>query len=251
VKKALFCFTLPNGWSLADTWSWRCYSEIDDDIDDGDDGAAWSIENGFWWKPFKKKPFPRHEILPEDFEIAFRAARGFDISSNRNWCVNRGLSYFVKQTEDFIFDFDVLIFIDADIQYEYSDVAAILRNHLKYPDAIIGGCYQGRKSDGYTAGMFSDENPRAISLPLDTRGIIKVDYVGAGFSLVPASVFKKIQYPFYWTFYEDFKIADPFNGGEKRLARFPISEDCYFCKQCKWENIDVYADADIVLKHHL
>jgi hypothetical protein len=250
MKKLLFCFTLPNGWTLRDTWAWRGYGAIDSDTD-GSDGKPWNIENGFWWKPFKKKPFPRYELLPEDFEISFRAARGFDISSNRNWCVNRGLSYFVKQTEEYIYDFDLLFFIDADIEFEYSHVAKILRDHTIYPDAVIGGCYQGRKSDGYTAGMFSSENPGSISLPLETTGIQKVDYTGAGFCAIPVSVFKKIQYPFYWTFYEDFKIPDPFHNNEERSARFPISEDCYFCKQCKWEQIPVYADADVVLNHHL
>lgn len=251
MKKLLFCFTLPNGWTLRDTWAWRCYSKIDTDISVYDDGQKWHIENGFHWKPFKKKPFPRFDTLPEDYEIGFRAAKGFDISSNRNWCVNRGLSYFVKQTESFIFDFDVLFFIDADIEYEYNDISRILQRHSEHPDAVIGGSYQGRKSDGYTAGMFSSEQPGAISLPLDSKGLHKVDYTGAGFCLIPVSVFTKIQYPFFWTYYEDYKIADPFHDNEERLARFPISEDCYFCKQCKWEDIEVFTDTDVVLKHHL
>jgi len=233
--KIMFAFTLPNGVELKHIPAFISYRTHIDKA--AVSTELYELEKNFWMKqPSRLEGFSD--------EIGFRAIRGFDVSGNRNWCVNRGVSNFVRQTEDYLYDFDVLVFVDSDISFIKLNYEMLLEDHRDFPDAVIGGCYRDRKGDAFTAGWFNGK-----TLSLSTSGFHPVDYTGAGFSIVPKSVFQKLQFPWYWTFYEDIKVPD--GTPEGRSARCPVADDIYFCKQCQGEHIGVYTDADIILKHSL
>lgn len=155
-----------------------------------------------------------------------------------------------------------LLFIDADIGFEPSDVVKLLNHDL---DLVCGG-YPAKTIDWNTIHHAANNGVRADFLQNyaspyiynrvdgtpQVGDLIEVKEAGTGFMMIKRSVFEKLSnhLPFYTT--------NKFNGyGEKTIEYFStsiedgflLSEDYFFCR--KWRSIggSVFVDSTIKLLH--
>lgn len=136
-------------------------------------------------------------------------------------------------------DFDDLIFIDSDIEWDPTWIGKL----LNYPVDVVGGTYR-KKTDAEELYVIKQlENPA----PVDTRtGLMKVDGLGCGFIRLSR---RALQY--LWD------ASEPYNDrGEKRMI-FEVliehgdilSEDIYMCQKLNQGGIQVHLDPRMCCNH--
>lgn len=157
-------------------------------------------------------------------------------------------------------DFDRLLFIDADIEFEPADVAR-LWNVLASGGDIAVGNYRHKKADAeYTAWVKGE-----LHQVSEFTAPFEVDYAGTGFMMICRHVFERLQkaHP-DWEYEEGFpeegqatKDVKPrqcwafFQDPVEQIgnSRYQLSEDYFFVKRARELGMKVIMDPEIKLKH--
>jgi len=172
---------------------------------------------------------------------------GTAISHQRCEGVHFQTSNLVYQTDNYNEEFDYYLALDADISFKPTDLRHLIALNLD----IVGGAYHAREShkQRYVAGDFEPGYKYASTdffLSSQCRGLIKVDWIGMGFTLIKRDVFRKIRYP--WWREVVVEVIDPRDG---KLHAHYNGDDIGFCLNAKEAGYDIYCDCDVVVKHHV
>ena len=143
----------------------------------------------------------------------------------------------LKKQNDFG-DWNAHLFIDSDMVFNAKDALKLI-DHDK--DIISGAYRRSDRTEYFNAGYFDKTLPGNIEkeLTTDTKGLHKVDYVGAGFLLVKTSVFSKMEYPWF----RHYIIS-------KGDFQSEVSPDYGFCINAKKAGLDIWVDCDTVITHN-
>lgn len=178
-------------------------------------------------------------------EVLFEFVRGYDCATARNRIAQKSLD----MSADYVLmvDNDVVLPNDA------------LRNLLDHPKKVCLGFYPHRGNDNLYSGRtcvcrLTDPNGKAyFNYPLESeytaeelkvfrdQNIHKVQIHGGGMgcAFINTEVFRRIKYPWYdWINYKD-------------DHRGMLSEDLYFCVQCRKNGILIYTDTRVSCGHLL
>lgn len=180
-----------------------------------------------------------------EHEILFDYVRGYDCATARNHIAQMALD---EKT-------DYVLMVDNDVVLPED---AIL-NLLDDPKDVCLGYYAHRDTDNIYRGrtcvckLLMPDGQKYYNYPLESEytaqelkdlkssGKYKVQIHGGGMgcALIKTSVFKRIQYPWYdWVNY----------GGNNRGM---LSEDLFFCEQCKKIKVPIYTDTRVGCGHML
>lgn len=176
-------------------------------------------------------------------EVSFEFVRGYDCATARNKIAQKALDLGV----------DYVLMVDNDVVIPKDTIQLFLEEHK---DVCLGS-YAHRDVDNVYRGRtcickLLDENGRKyFNYPLDSeytadelkqlreQGKFKVEIHGGGMgcAFIKTSVFRSISYPWYdWVNYK---------------SKGMLSEDLYFCEQCKGRRIPVYTDTRVTCGHML
>ncbi len=168
--------------------------------------------------------------------LVFDFVRGYDVATARNNIAQQTLN----EKADYV------LMVDNDITLP----GDVLKNMLEDPKDVCLGYYAHRNADNLYNGntsvcrLFRQDGKRYYNYPLESeysaremaefrdQGKTKIQIHGGGMgcALIKASVFEQISYPWFdWVNY-----ADEHRG--------MLSEDLYFCEQCKKKRIPIYTD---------
>lgn len=168
--------------------------------------------------------------------LVFDFVRGYDVATARNNIAQQTLN----EKADYV------LMVDNDITLP----GDVLKNMLEDPKDVCLGYYAHRNADNLYNGntsvcrLFRPDGKRYYNYPLESeysaremaefrdQGKTKIQIHGGGMgcALIKASVFEQISYPWFdWVNY-----ADEHRG--------MLSEDLYFCEQCKKKRIPIYTD---------
>ena len=176
-------------------------------------------------------------------EASFEFVRGYDCATARNriaqLALDNGVDYVLMVDNDVILPKDALV------------------NLLDDAKLVTLGSYAHRDTDNIYRGrtcvckLYDDEGKKHFNYPLDSEymaqelsslrndGQYKVEIHGGGMgcALIKTDVFRMIAYPWYdWVNYK---------------SRRMLSEDLYFCEQCKKRGIKIYTDTRVACGHML
>lgn len=176
-------------------------------------------------------------------ELLFEYVRGYDCATARNAIARKAIELNV----------DYVLMVDNDVVLPKD----ALKNLLNDPKDVCLGFYAHRDTDNIYRGrtcvckLNDDRGIAYYNYPLESEytaeelkklrenGQYKVQIHGggSGCAFVKMSVFKTLKYPWYdWVNYK--------GGGM-------LSEDLYFCEQCKDHRIKVYTDTRVACGHIL
>lgn len=167
-----------------------------------------------------------------------------------------------------------LLFIDSDIVFP----ADTLERLLSYRLPVVGAAYRSRGPPyNVVANMDNHQvGPEVLKDP--NIDIMKVDNVGMGFTLIDIRVLKSLAYKMEWRCFLDHTqqikqevarydnqqaitqnykcsicqkllVAKFFDYRSGKTNRDAISEDYYFCKLCKDNQIPVHLSTKTYVKH--
>lgn len=176
-------------------------------------------------------------------DVEFEYVRGYDCATARNRIARIALD----RKADFVLmiDNDVVLPKDA------------LQNLLNDRKDVTLGIYAHRDTDNIYRGrtcvckLYDENGKKHFNYPLESEyseqeikslresGQYKVQIHGGGMgcALIMTEVFNRIDYPWYdWTNYK--------GGGM-------LSEDLYFCENCRKHGIPIYTDTRVVCGHML
>ena len=178
-------------------------------------------------------------------DLMFDYVRGYDCATARNRIAQKSLDlaadYVLMVDNDVSLPSDALKNLLDDAKdvclgyYAHRDADNIYRGRtcvckLRMPD---GGHYFNYPLESeYTAAELQD---------LREKGTYKLQIHGGGMgcAMIHTKVFREIGYPWYdWVNYND-------------KNRGMLSEDLYFCEQCKGHNIKIYTDSRVGCGHML
>jgi len=169
-----------------------------------------------------------------DFKIEPR--QGSVTRRNRNSLINDMRSQNIYQEP--VKGFDYFLMIDSDISFKLDDVLKL----IAHDKDIICAPYVTHDSESkiYDCGMFLPGQPGRIMLKhtIGERGLKKIDWAGAGFTLMKASIFEKIPYPWY----RHLIVED--NGKAEES-----SEDIGFFVNARNQGFDLWCDFDVKIGH--
>lgn len=147
-------------------------------------------------------------------------------------------------------DGDWLLFIDADMVWQSSDVATIIETQAKFDLDIVGGlCFQ--RGDPYQPTLYK-EAPDGSGYTFMERwpedAAVEVDATGMAFCLIHRRVFDRIM---------RHNTGDPFLSFEERQRHAPsrffdwgrMGEDFQFCKDAKEAGCRVFVDTAVKIGH--
>ena len=178
-------------------------------------------------------------------EVQFEFVRGYDVATARNNIAQMALDTGA----------DYVLMVDNDVVLP-TDALKLL---LEDPKDVCIGYYAHRGNDNLYHGRtcackLKDENGEEYyHYPLESEysgqemkdrasaGIRKIEIHGGGMgcALIRTDVFRKTVYPWYdWVNYGD-------------ANRGMLSEDLYFCTQCRIHRIPIYADVRVACGHLL
>ena len=186
-----------------------------------------------------------YDLDKAGYDVSFEYVRGYDCATARNRIAQLALD----QRADWVLmvDNDVVLPKDA------------LINLLDEPKDVCLGFYAHRDADNIYRGrtcvckLQMDSGARYFNYPLESEytaeelrilkenGEYKVRIHGGGMgcALINVGVFNRIKYPWYdWKNYAD-------------EQRGTLSEDLYFCEQCKTNGILIYTDTRVNCGHML
>ena len=176
-------------------------------------------------------------------DATFEYVRGYDCATTQNRIAQMAID---KKT-------DYVLMVDNDVVLPKDT----LKNLLDDPKEVCLGFYAHRDSDNIYRGrtcvckLLTETGARYFNYPLESEytgaelaklkdsGEYKVRIHGGGMgcALIKTSVFEKIKYPWYdWVNYKD---------------RGMLSEDLYFCEQCKKNSVLIYTDTRVNCGHML
>lgn len=168
--------------------------------------------------------------------LVFDFVRGYDVATARNNIAQQTLN----EKADYV------LMVDNDITLP----GDVLKNMLEDPKDVCLGYYAHRNADNLYTGntsvcrLFKPDGRRYYNYPSESeytakemiefrnQGKTKIQIHGGGMgcALIKASIFEQINYPWFdWVNY-----ADEHRG--------MLSEDLYFCEQCKKKGIPIYTD---------
>jgi hypothetical protein len=132
---------------------------------------------------------------------------------------------------------DYFLGVDADIKFTPQDFLSLYNRKKK----IVFGAYKLKTRDVYDCGGFNPQYSGVIDvrLPINSTGLIKVDWAGTGFFLAQTSLIQNIGKP--WFTCPVIKTPD----SELDIA----SEDIAFCMKLTEHKVDIYVDCDVSIEH--
>jgi len=178
-------------------------------------------------------------------DVVFEFIRGYDCATARNRIAQRGLD--IEADYVLMIDNDVVLPKDAllNLLDDQKDVCLGYYAH-RDTDNIYRGrtcvCKLRKPEGGYYFNYPLESEYTAVELAeLRENGTFKLQIHGGGMgcALISTEVFRQIKYPWYdWINYND-------------SNRGMLSEDLYFCEQCKGRNIRIYTDSRVGCGHML
>lgn len=176
-------------------------------------------------------------------DVAFEFVRGYDCATARNRiariALDRGTDYVLMVDNDVVLPKDALV------------------NLLDDPQDVCLGYYAHRGADNIYHGrtcvckLLTDGGVRYKNYPLESEYTaqeiaalkakdeykVRIHGGGMGCALIKTDVFNRTKYPWYdWANYKD--------GGM-------LSEDLYFCENCRKNSIQIYTDTRVNCGHML
>lgn len=176
-------------------------------------------------------------------DVTFEFVRGYDCATARNkiarLAINGGYDYVLMVDNDVVLPKDAIV------------------NLLDDPKDVCLGYYAHRDTDNIYRGrtcvckLLTAEGVRYKNYPLESeytaeeisalkeKGEYKVRIHGGGMgcALIKTNVFNRTKYPWYdWTNYKDGCM---------------LSEDLYFCENCRKNSIQIYTDTRVNCGHML
>lgn len=184
-----------------------------------------------------------YDLNVSGHEVSFEFVRGYDCATARNriaqLALDNGVDYVLMVDNDVVLPKDALI------------------NMLDDPKDVCLGFYAHRDADNIYRGrtcvckLLTETGARYFNYPLESEytaeelaalkesGEYKVRIHGGGMgcALIKTDIFRKIEYPWYdWVNYKD---------------KGMLSEDLYFCEQCKKHSTLIYTDTRVNCGHML
>ena len=178
-------------------------------------------------------------------EVLFEPVSGYDCATARNRIAQKALDL----------ETDYVLMIDSDVTVPRD----LLEVMLDEPVDVCLGYYAHRDADNIYRGRTSvcklhDENYKAyFNYPLESEYAAaelkklredgekkhRIHGGGMGCAMIRTEVFRIIEYPWYdWVNYK----------GENRGM---LSEDLYFCEQCRFHGIPIHTDTRAACGHML
>ena len=183
------------------------------------------------------------DLDKDGHEVLFDSVRGYDVATARNRIAQKSLD----EQADFVLmvDNDVTIPKDA-LKLLLEDARDVSLGY--YPHRNRDNRYNGKTcicklkdehgQEYYHYPLESEYSAEEMA-QMANAGTTKIEVHGGGMgcALIRTDVFRKVPYPWYdWVNYGD---AD----------RGMLSEDLYFCAQCRATRIPIYADVRVGCGH--
>lgn len=128
--------------------------------------------------------------------------------------------------------FTHVLFVDDDVVFKPQNVLQLIKRDK---DVISGAC-ESKTFKGYYAAI----SKTMRQIPVDTRGLRKVDRIGAAFLMIKTSVFNKLPTDLY--FRHEF-----INEGKPNEIQ---TDECYgFSILCRRHGFDLYIDCNCRVMH--
>jgi hypothetical protein len=148
-------------------------------------------------------------------------------------------------------DFDELVFLDSDMEFNLMGMIKLLSHDVP----IVGAAYPCKNNwDFYSCLIDCDANGYPITT---TGGLIeaKNGLVPTGMMKIKKEVFKTLAYArpddYYNATDKSGKIGKTMNFfGHLFEEHVPYGEDASFCVRCKRAGIPLYVEPDITIKHY-
>lgn len=117
-----------------------------------------------------------------------------------------------------------ILFVDSDIAFPHD----ALKRLLSHGKNIVGATYARKRPPYFPLGWPAEENFDWMA-----KGVHRFDNLPAGMMLVRASIFERLERPWFFETW-DFTKDPPFD-----------SEDTNFCKKARAAGFDVFCDMDL------
>ena len=178
-------------------------------------------------------------------EVLFEFVRGYDVATARNRIVQKALD--LNAAYVLMVDNDVVLPRET-LQWMLEDVKDICLGY--YPHRGNDNQYNGRSC---LCKLYDEKGTKYFNYPLESEytdkellamianGNTKIVIHGGGMgcAFINVDLFRRISYPWYdWVNYP----------GKNRGM---LSEDLYFCEQCRKAKIPIYADVRVSCGHML
>lgn len=170
-------------------------------------------------------------------ETVFEFVRGYDCATARNAIAQKGMDIGAEYI--MMVDNDVVVPEDA-LRNLLEDSAEVCLGYYAHRNPI--NLYTG-KTSVCRLGEFNYSDQYSAEELKNARDHgkykIRIHGGGMGCALIRTDVFRRLRYPWYdWVNYSDSK-------------RGMLSEDLYFCEQCKNAKIPIYTDTRVGCGHML
>lgn len=132
-------------------------------------------------------------------------------------------------------DFEVLLFIDADIEFTPEDVSKLWNLSYETKQVCVGA-YR-RKSEDSTKVWIKGELVEIETL----SEITEIDFAGTGFMMIPRNIFEALKCD-EWRRRDDIYAFFQDDG-------LDLSEDYFFCQEARKKGFKILCDPSIKLTH--
>ena len=147
---------------------------------------------------------------------------------------------------------DYLLCVDSDLGWDPTVVLRFLEIFEKSDKEFIAGVYPSRDNSGFTFRPELEDDGR-ISMDKET-GLLKMQYVPAGFMMMKRSVIEKLQKKYPELYYTP---KDPRSKNDTGYCFFNTEvwegefwgEDYVFCRRVRDAGIDIWVDPTIEFNH--
>lgn len=181
-------------------------------------------------------------LNPCGHQLVFDFIRGYDCAQARNriaaQAIEEGADYVLMVDNDTILPPNALeLFLEDPVEVCLGVYANRNGNNLYNGATCVCRRFQLSGEEYYHYPTESEYSAAEIHA-LQKEGLKKIRIHGGGFgcALVKTEVFSRLKWPlFKWVDYED--------------GHGTLSEDLYFCEQCKSAGIPIYADIRIMCGH--
>lgn len=176
-----------------------------------------------------------------------QACQGVNPALARNMLINQGKTTCIHQELDKRISH--YLFVDADVSFYADNVTWLVDRNVD----IISGAYKARGAEGcYQAGMW-EGMPGNIGQYVSTasRGVVEVDWVGAGFLLVKREVLERMEYP--WFRHEMVRAVMPSKAVMDTVEyhAVEVEEDIGFSLNAKAHGFRILLDCEVRASHQL
>lgn len=186
-----------------------------------------------------------YDLDTSEHDVEFEYVRGYDCATARNriaqTALDKGTDYVLMVDNDVVLPKDALLNLSEDAK-----------------DVCLG-FYAHRDADNVYRGktcvckLYDENGKKYFNYPLESEYMaqeltemrihgdkkIQIHGGGMGCAFIKTDVFKRIKYPWYdWVNYKD-------------DHRGMLSEDLYFCEECRKKNIPIFTDTRVNCGHML